>query len=215
MSSEVAIARELLDNMLSPRPLTITGIALMLAVCLESDTSLAAEVACFDSISGADASFSGPSEFDESFDESGDGGTYSCDLGVNVELVEDTLGLFRRAILFDDRASAERAIRFPLPVSYPSQTEAGRHRSVLESYEEWVEFKNSMLTDMHLSLIMCSSIRSLRVHRGRGAAVGNGLVWLNGERVEFKVGSINIVPIDEADVMRACRSSFSRIDDEV
>ena len=162
---------------------------------------------CFEWIDQYVRPFSGPSDFDKTYDRAARGGSYACLLGVTAEEVHEVLQAFKDALLYPSQESIEKAIRFPLTVGMHQAIPHETMRLQIADWQEWKTFRVEYIRPEHVAIIMCSSTKTLDIIPDDGAMIGLGLVWFNGG-VKFQVGTINIVDISDQMILDTCKSNF-------
>ena len=184
-------------------------VAASLHVC----TVVCAAQPCLDGSVGRADSAAGL--IDRHFDRTDQGDSFSCDLKIRASAAADAIESFRFGVLYDSERHIRKAVRFPLRVTVQSTrdiTETPRE-SRIRNFEEWLSFKRRYLSRFHVATIACANLHTVSIVKSRsyGFMIGPGTVWfqlLVGDP-GVRVTAINLTPIDETGVTKACVSKLT------
>ncbi len=183
---------------------------LSLAISLHAYRAVCDAQPCFEELPNNAGSAAGP--IDRRFDKTNEGDSFSCDLKIRASAAAEAIDRFRFGVLYDSERHIRAAVRFPLRATIQADlevTEAPR-RLRIRSFEDWLSFKRRYLSRFHLAMIACASLHTVKIVKSRsyGFMIGPGLFWFQSPvgDASVRVTAINLVPMDEASVLRACAS---------
>jgi hypothetical protein len=147
-------------------------------------------------------------QFDVDRDRTGDGGSFSCDVGVRASAALMVLEDFRYGFLYDSRTHLERSVHFPLKVTVATSATEDKVLFV-KDVTEWLAFKAARFDRHERAVIACAQLTNLHIFKKwSGFAIGLGRVWFfNSVNHGLRVGQINVAPMSESLFRDSCVGS--------
>lgn len=148
--------------------------------------------------------------FNRKFDKSKNGGSFSCGLKVRPSEVRKALDFFRNGVLYQDAASINAVIRFPVTarVIHGLEVDAKADSFTLHNSDEWFAFQKQHFTNEHLAIAACGYLGNAGIAGGQhpGIEIGNGIFWFQnfvGE-TNVRLTAVNLLPVTTEWVSTAC-----------
>jgi hypothetical protein len=148
--------------------------------------------------------------FDQKFDKDKNGGSFSCGLEVRPSEVRKALDIFRRGVLYQDAASINTVMRFPISVRviYGLEINAKSESLTLHSADEWFKFQKQHFTNEHLAIAACAYLGNAGMAGGQhpGIEIGDGIFWFQNFVGETRVRltAVNLLPVTPDWVSKSC-----------
>lgn len=147
------------------------------------------------------------SDFDVENDHNPRGRPFSCDSFIRASEALRLIENFRIGFLYDDRERFEEAVRFPLRIRlWNDSGESITERVSIETFDEWLGFKEGHFDRYERALIACATLENLQLFRKwSGFAIGLGRVWfLPNPDGKHKVHEISVKPLAPKLLLRLC-----------
>ncbi len=150
-------------------------------------------------------------QFDTTFDTlNSHGASFSCGPAIAASKARDALESFRYGVLYQDAASLDKALQYPLTVRiYKTLAVEKPEVIIVHNSEEWSTLRRERMTDVQIEVIACSWLGNVDVTAGYtspGFSIGDGLVWFQRIRgsANVKVTSLNLMPLTPEMVATSC-----------
>ena len=148
--------------------------------------------------------------FDQKFDKDKNGGSLSCGLQVRASDVRKALDVFRNGVLYQDVASINAVIRFPITarVIHGLKVNAKSDSFTLHNSDEWFAFQRQHFTNEHLAIVACGYLGNAGMAGGQhpGIEIGGGVFWFQNFVGETRVRltAVNLLPVSPEWVSKSC-----------
>ena len=148
--------------------------------------------------------------FDQKFDKDKNGGSFSCGLEVRPSDVRKALDVFRNGVLYQDAASINALIRFPITVRviHGLEVNAKSDSFTLHNSADWFAFQKQHFTNKHLAIVACGYLGNAGIAGGQhpGIEIGDGIFWFQNFVGETRVRltAVNLFPVTSDWVSKSC-----------
>lgn len=133
--------------------------------------------------------------FDQRFDETMDGGKFSCGLYTTASIAHSALEKFRALVVYSDEAQTD-VLNFPVTVNYfddPKSLKKSLTKKI-NNVQEWRAFRKKEISPELEALISCSNVKNVTVIKDEGFFIFFGGVWFQQQenRRDYGISVFNI-----------------------
>jgi hypothetical protein len=187
-----------------------------LAVIAGSTSMAQDDKHCLDQVYAKYDRNSAEAVFDKRYDRvNASDASFSCYLFIPASRARNAIESFRYGVIYQDRRSLDRAVRYPLTVILNGATGGSHKREKLtvHDYEEWMKIGQSEMTRAQKDVIRCSWLGSVSLVGGHsfnpGFIINDGLVFFSTSSAQdVRVTSVDLLPITDEMLKRACIGSI-------
>jgi hypothetical protein len=148
-------------------------------------------------------------QFDQNF-EGDKSGAYSCQLGMRPSELRKALEKFRYGVLYNDAASIQAVVRFPINVRVSESLEINAKitRIKIRNTSEWFAFQNKYFSKTQTALVACAHLGNVTPLGGHspGVMIGLGEFWFQSFAGSWgvKLTAVNLDPVDAKELANSC-----------